>query len=605
MTGYDRTEHGDRSSRLTSLSMLDPRIYRAVLVPVALALVVLAFSLSDQQGGLSTDLAPDAFNAQNAYSTMNRLAQDYPNRGPGSASDNALASQVSQVLARYGYATSDDSFSAHTADGIRTIQTITAVRPGFSGRPIVVVAHRDARGSPAVAEMSGTATLLELARVLAGRTLSRTVMLVSTSGSIGAAGTTALARTLGSTPDAVFVLGDLAGARIRYPTVVPWSNGPLLAPAMLRNTVAGALATQAGIQAGGLGVGGQFARLAFPLTIAEQGPFGAHGQASVLLSASSERGPGANDPGSLSRLTGFGRAALQTISALEDGRDIPAPGPYLVWDKKVVPAWAIRLLVLTLILPVLAAGIDGYARARRRGHAVGPWAAWVLAGAVPFVLATALVYGLKLTGLLHPTPPGPVDANVVPPHGAGIAIMVLLVGVVALSLAFLRPALGRLVGARGTSANGGTTVALPLVMCVVTLTVWIANPFAAALVVPALNLWMWAIAPDLGLPRSVRAGLLVLGIVPPVLILGYYALTLGVGPVGLAWSLVLMVAGGHLGLLAALEWSLVLGCTASAVTTAFHAARRPDRVERPITVRGPATYAGPGSLGGTKSAIRR
>ncbi len=585
--------------------MLDPRIYRAVLVPVALALVVLAFSLSDQQGGLSTNLAPDAFNAQNAYSTMNRLAQDYPNRAPGSASDNALAQQVSQVLTRHGYATSDNSFAAHTAAGVRTIQTITGVRTGFSGRPIVVVSHRDARGSPAVAEMSGTATLLELARVLSGRTLSRTVILVSTSGSVGAAGTTELARTLGGSPDAVIVLGDLAGARIRYPTVVPWSNAPVFAPPMLRNTVAGALASQAGIQPGGLGVGGQFARLAFPLTIAEQGPFGAHGQASVLLSASGERGPGANDPGSLVRLTAFGRTALQTISALEDGRDIPAPSAYLVWDKKLLPAWTIRLLVLTLILPVLAAGIDGYARARRRGHAVGPWAGWVLAGAVPFVLATALVFGLKLTGLLHPTPPGPVDANVVAPHGGGIAIMILLAGVIALALAFLRPALARVAGARGDCANGGTAVALPLVMGVATLAIWIANPFAAALVVPALNLWMWAIAPDLELPRSVRALLLGLGIVPLVLILGYYALTLGVGPIGLAWTLVLMVAGGHLGLLALLEWSLVLGCTASAVITSIHAARRPGRVERPITVRGPATYAGPGSLGGTKSAIRR
>ena len=33
--------------------MLDPRIYRTGLVVVALAVVVLAFSFMDQQGGLS------------------------------------------------------------------------------------------------------------------------------------------------------------------------------------------------------------------------------------------------------------------------------------------------------------------------------------------------------------------------------------------------------------------------------------------------------------------------------------------------------------------------------------------------------------------------
>ena len=47
--------------------MLDPRIYRTGLIVAALALVVLAFSLRDQQGALSPTLAPDAFNGQNVY----------------------------------------------------------------------------------------------------------------------------------------------------------------------------------------------------------------------------------------------------------------------------------------------------------------------------------------------------------------------------------------------------------------------------------------------------------------------------------------------------------------------------------------------------------
>jgi len=50
--------------------MLDPRIYRTGFVAVALAVVVVAFSLLDQQGSLTASLAPDAFNGQGAYSTM-------------------------------------------------------------------------------------------------------------------------------------------------------------------------------------------------------------------------------------------------------------------------------------------------------------------------------------------------------------------------------------------------------------------------------------------------------------------------------------------------------------------------------------------------------
>jgi hypothetical protein len=585
--------------------MLDPRIYRAAFVPVALALVVLAFSLYDQQGALGTSLAPDAFNSQNAFATMEGLSNAYPNRKPGSPSDAALASRVGQVFARHGYGVSTDLFTAQTADGKRTLETVTGVRAGFSSRPIVVVAHRDGRGSRSTVEMSGTATLLELARVLSGRTLNRTVVLVSTSGSIGTAGAAHLADKFGTTPDAVIALGDLASSRLRYPVVVPWSDSENVAPPMLRNTVAAALGAQAGLQPGGLSLGAQFAHLAFPLSTSEQGPFGAHGAAAVLLSASGDRGPSPDATPSPARLMAFGRTALQTISALQDGRDIPAPSAYLVYDKKVLPAWAIRLLVLALMLPVLAAAIDGYARARRRGLAVGRWTGWVLAGAVPFVFASLLVVGLKMTGLLHPTPPGPVDAGVVPPHFAGTAILISLACVVVLLLTFLRPLLARLVGARGQPANGGAAVAVTLVLCAATLAIWIGNPFAAALVVPALNLWMWVVAPGVHLSRWLRIALLLVGIAPLALVAAYYSVTLGVGPVELGWTGLLMLAGGHLSLLAALEWSLVLGCVASVATIALHAARQDDATDVPITVRGPVTYAGPGSLGGTESALRR
>ena len=56
--------------------------------------------------------------------------------------------------------------------------------------------------------------MLDLARALSGETLNRSVMLVSTSGQIGAAGATQLAQSLvGQQVDAVIVLGDLAGSR--------------------------------------------------------------------------------------------------------------------------------------------------------------------------------------------------------------------------------------------------------------------------------------------------------------------------------------------------------------------------------------------------------
>ena len=84
--------------------MLDPRIYRMGLVVVVLAVFVVAFSLANQQGPLETNLVPDAYNGSAAFSDMNTLAKEYPDRQPGSAGDDALASYVASALARNGLA---------------------------------------------------------------------------------------------------------------------------------------------------------------------------------------------------------------------------------------------------------------------------------------------------------------------------------------------------------------------------------------------------------------------------------------------------------------------------------------------------------------------
>jgi hypothetical protein len=68
---------------------------------------------------------------------------------------------------------------------------------------------------------------------------------------------------------------------------------------------------------------------------------------------------------------------------------------------------------------------------------------------------------------------------------------------------------------------------------------------------------------------------------------------------------VLLIGGGGFGMLAAIEWSLYLGCAVSVIAIARGAARESRPEPLPVTIRGPVTYAGPGSLGGTKSAIRR
>jgi len=588
--------------------MLDPRIYRTGLVVVALAVVVLAFSLQNQPGGLSSSLPPDVFNGQNVYSSMATMANEEPQRRPGSAGDGALAASVASSFSRsFGpSAVSEDTFTGATADGSRTLENVIAVRPGMQSGAVVVIAHRDARGSPAVASLASTATLLELARDLEGETVNRTVVLASTSGSQGTAGAIRLAATLAGPIDAVIVLGDLASAQTRQPIVVPWSEGTAVAPPALRNTLAGALGAQASLPAGGTSLAGQFAHLAFPLTVSEQGPFGRQGIPAVLLSVSGERGA---DPAALvggqALVTSLGRAVLETISALDAGPTVAAASPYLLLNGtgKVVPGWALSLIALALIVPVLLTTIDGLARARRRGHEIWRWVALVLATAIPFALAALVVLGARAVGLLGAAPPGPVSAGAIPLDSAGIAMLLVAAGVVLGGLIALRSLAARL--GVGSASRDGAGPALLLVAVLAAIAIWLINPFAALLLVPALHLWLLATDSNLRWRFSVRLGLVLLGVLPAALIAVYYSVTLGFTPVGAVWSAVLMIAGGVVTPVAVLAWSVVLGATVSAIAVTALAARQARPKPAPITVRGPITYAGPGSLGGTNSALRR
>jgi hypothetical protein len=143
------------------------------------------------------------------------------------------------------------------------------------------------------------------------------------------------------------------------------------------------------------------------------------------------------------------------------------------------------------------------------------------------------------------------------------------------------------------------------VMCVVTLVIWVENPFAAALIVPALHAWMWIVAPEQRLRTPWAVLLFLIGLIPVALAAYYYAAVLGLGPATGAWNAALMLAGGDVSLVAALEWSVVLGCVVSLALMIVRIARQPRPVDAPVTTRGPITYAGPGSLGATGSALRR
>jgi hypothetical protein len=506
-----------------------------------------------------------------------------------------------------GFQVSSFDSDGETIDGERTLRTVVAERPGATSRRVVILAHRDAATAPALAELSGTASLLELARLFGGRTTQRTLTLVSTSGgSGGAAGAAAWADRVTEPIDAVLVLGDLGGEPDGAAQVVGWSNGRGIAPRRLLRTVTEAVRREAG-PPGGDGPVMQWLRLAFPLTVSEQGPIAQAGLPAVLLGASGELGPAPEEGIDETRLEDLGRAALRSVTALDVGPDIEpaAPQSTVVLRNQELPPWAVRLLVGVLLLPPLVTALDGLARVRRRGEPVLPWLGWVAVSALPFLLAGLLLIVLRLTGAIA-APAAPVVPGLIPTSWPAMVAALLTVGI---GLGALWPLAGRRLGlgraGAGGSAGAGTAVALLTVG--VAVAVWALNPFAALFLVPAAHLWLLALDAGASRPRWLRLLGALLALVPFAVAAVLYAAALDAGPVDLAWLGVLSVAGGHVGIVTLVLWSLVAACAVCAIVVAARmsgaAPRGPQREQ--VRSRGPLSYAGPGSLGGTDSALRR
>jgi hypothetical protein len=589
--------------------MLDPRLYQGALLPILVAVIVFAFSLQDRPAPATTTLAPDAFVGQRAALDLRALAARFPDRRPGSSGDEALAGAVARRLRAAGptWRVSMVSSRGETIDGNRALTTVLARQAGAPGPQLVVVAHRDAARRGAAAELSGTAAMLEIARDLAGGRARRTIVLASTSGgSGGAAGVREVLRQIEGPVAAVIVLGDLAGQTRHRPYVVGWSDAGGQSSLLLRRTVQAALQQESGLRAQAERATTQWARLAAPFALGEQGPVAAGGTPAVLVSLTGERTPPADDGLDDQRLQGTGRGVLRALTAL-DGAPPPPRGVThdLETLRKVVPAWAVRLLVGALLLAPALVALDGLARARRRRRPVAPWLGWIAAtGAV--VLGTLLFARvLGVVGMLGPatSPPAPPGAIPLDATGwAGLAAAALAFALLAL---VLRPALLRLAGAARRVPDDGAGVALVVALVAVSAVLWVVNPYAAALLVPAAHLWLLVASPEAPLPRPARLLLVAVGLLPWLVLVVALSRVLGVGPGGAAWWSLLAIAGGQGALLGWLVWSVGAGCAALAVALALRPRPALPASGGRVGVRGPLSYAGPGSLGGTESALRQ
>ena len=298
------------------------------------------------------------------------------------------------------------------------------------------------------------------------------------------------------------------------------------------------------------------------------------------------------------------------LYALDNFRDLAQPPrDDLVIRGKVLPGWAVRLLVGALLLPPLLMGIDALARLRRRHEPLWAWGVWTLASGVPFLLACLFAVLLALVGLISAAPGAPIPAAGLELGGGAIVAFVAILLVFALGWLVARPALLHATGAARVRKQepdaAGAVVAVGLTTVVIAGALWVGNPYAAALVVPAAHLWFWALTPDLRLPRSASLAVVVAGARAAARRRVRRRARVRARPP--ARRLVLDAAGRRRPrpdrLVGAVEPALGLRGRRGAGGGPPPPARRTTSPTRSPSA-GPSPTPGPGSLGGTGSALR-
>jgi Peptidase family M28 len=511
------------------------RTYRGTALLVAIPLLVAAFTVG-RPDELPPASLPPAFDQQAAVDATRELAISHPFRASGSAEADAAADWVAERLRSYGFRVQRDRFEADVPGvGTRQLQNLYAVAPGRSGETLVIMAHRDNLDiSPAANDnASGTGALLELARGYGLRNQqaalnpTHTIVFLSTDG--GSVGGLGAVRFLERSQyrnrlEAVLNLDAVGGERsLRLELAGDRARSP--DPTLVQTSAARIQERTAG-EPRRTSAFGQLIDLAFPFSMYEQAPYVGHGVPAVTLTTGDERPPrpatDTLDALVERRIGEAGGSAEAILGSLDEGVALPgSTATYIYLGPRVIRGWAIKLVLITALLPFLLAAVDLFAHCRRRHIPLAPafrsyrsrLAFWLWTGAVFAVLALLGVWGDGA-----PRPPSPdIDyAGDYPLLAFGVLVALAAVGWLV--------ARERLLPRRRVSTEEELAVqtAALLALGVVALLIVATNPFALIFVLPSLHAWLWL--PQVRHHRRwVRAAVLALGLTGPLLLLASFA----------------------------------------------------------------------------------
>jgi hypothetical protein len=576
-------------------------MYRGTWLLVGLPLLVAAFSVARPEA-LDPAPLPPTFDAEAARALAQDLAQTYPDRPPGSVGAVGAARWVSDRLGAYGFQTEHVPFEATIPGRGRVrLQNLVAKAIGRSPDAIVVMAHRDDTGTGRGANdnASGTAVLIELARGYARaatesaaggavRPAHTIVFLSSDGGAFGQLGAARFAADPAYRNRIVAVVNLDAVAGRGPPRIVLSGDRPRSPAPALVQTAAERILEQTGEEPARPGALQQLIDLGFPFSLGGQAPFVARGIPAITLTTVGDRPPPAfgdlHTALDLGRLDELGRSAQALVASLDEGLELsPGTTSYVYLGPRIVPGWALQLVLISALIPFLAATVDLFARSRRRRIPLGP-ALRSYRSRLAFWLFVGVVFGLLAQlSVWHDAAPRPLAPDL-PVAGrwpvVGVAVLVLA------ALVGWFVSRERLLPRREVAASeelAGYTVAL-LVLGVLALVVVATNAFALLFLLPSLHAWLWL--PQLRDRRAaVRAATLAAGLAGPALVLASFAIRYGVG-FDVPWYLAGLVAVGYVDIPSVVSFLAWLAATAQLTAlTARRYAPYPSASERPP--RGP------------------
>ena len=552
--------------------LLAPRLYRAAFAPALFALIVLAFSLQQPARSVEPELSPPGFSSARAEVFAKQAIENYGARESGSIQDDRLGDLVQARLEAVGFTATSTSFDATTLSGSRKLMNVVGTRPGPSDRRLLVIASRD--GAPGKLAKNGaleTGILLELARVLEGRTFEHTLVMASVSGGMdGGLGADQLVQTLRGPFDAIIVLRNVGGAKIATPLLTDGDSRKTPDERFVRT-----LGRITDIEIGGAApersIAGQLVRMGFPMALGEQSTLAGRGLNGASVSPAGEPlKPPLED--SAPQVADVGQTALRALTTFDSAAHAAAPtATPLKVGGKLIPQWALVLLIGALFFPLIVASIDSWARARRWRQASQRGLLAPAIATVWLLLLGFLLRGVGLSGMLD-APPLPPDPGAV--TGAGATAIGLFVALLAVLGVLVAAAAAR----QATPKGGEAGFALWVVFT--GLAVFVVNPIAAGFMILMLHLVVLLLLTGDARRRQV-IGFALLGLLPLLGAMAYFPAVFGITLPGSLRYAVLLEAGGFVGPL-----TLAAGCALAAAlaTSLIHlywsAPREPKTARR-------------------------